>query len=129
SLSGSCGGLCSGPTTVKVPVVQHHPTINGPTQLCMNTRYEFSIPLWPGTRYEWGALNESNAVVPSGSGVRTSNKVVLSFNTPGSKDIHVVWKNSVTLCGGDTVFTVTVVDDATIDGPTELCVDAYNTVS
>lgn len=118
SLDINCPGVCAAPTSIKVPVVQSDPIVTGPTTLCVGTQYKFSIPLWPGTEYNWGVLTYPGAVV---DGQRKGNEVVLDFATPGTYDVHVTWKNHISICGGDKTFSVTVLDLDTIVGPTTEC--------
>jgi|GEM_PF-3250703 len=115
-----CSTLCPGVTILKIPVVQSRPTIKGPTNkvLCAGTTYNFSLPLWPGTRYDWGVIGSpGSTLIKSG---KHSNAVSMIFET-GTYRIHVWWQNGLTGCGGDTNFTVVVNDHAVINGEEILC--------
>jgi len=116
-----CATLCPGTTTMQVPVVQSRPTVTGPKVLCVHKPYQFSIPLWPGTQYHWGVINYPSAIVSG----HFSNTVAVQFDTVGTYQIHVWYKNSLKLCGGDTTFTVTIANPPTISGPTIIC--SYST--
>lgn len=123
SLDVNCPGLCTEPTTIKVPVVQKSPIITGPSKLCVGAQYKFSLPLWPGTEYNWGVLNTPSAIV---NNLRKSNEVLLKFSSPGTYDVHVTWQNHITLCGGDTTFPVTVMGLDSIVGPNAGCKSGSN---
>jgi PKD repeat protein len=121
-----CGTLCSEVTTVKIPLVQHSPTITGMNNLfCTHHPYPISIPLWPATEYNWGVIGHPNCVL---SGRRT-NAVALRFDTAGSYQVHVWFKNSLRLCGGDTTFTIQVSNPPVITGPHIVCNSAFGGAS
>ncbi|WP_118952632.1 PKD domain-containing protein [Taibaiella helva] len=112
-----CGAVCPGTTTIKVPIVSLNAQINGPLVICTNKEYEYTLPLWPGTRWNWGVINEPGAV----QGIRTDYRVVVKFTNPGSYTIHGTYQNGVTLCGGDAQLKVTVVDPSVILGDDFAC--------
>jgi len=123
SLSDSgCTGVCTGETTLRIPIIQTSPIVSGPTtsELCTGTPYIFSIPLWPGTRYNWGVINKPSAIINS----HHENKVVVLFNDTGTFTIHVWYQNALKLCGSDVKFSVKVVKPDTIIGPTGVCLGA-----
>ncbi|MEO6831308.1 MAG: PKD domain-containing protein, partial [Chitinophagaceae bacterium] len=122
SLSEPCGH-CPATTTVKIPVVQSNPVITGPTVLCTNKPYQFSVPLWPGTQYQWGVIGTPSAVIAG----RYTDKVSVQFTTAGTYTIHISYQNKLKLCGGDIQFTVTVTDPPIINGPTIACKNASTT--
>lgn len=124
SLAVVCTDLCPAYTTIKVPVVKSNPVITGHDKLCVGNEYKFSVPLWPGTEYNWGVLNNSSAVVSG----RNSNEVVLNFSSAGTYDVHATWKNHISICGGDTTFQVTVMGNDNIVGPVSACKSSTATV-
>lgn len=125
SLDVQCTDVCPAPNTIKVPVIQQDPEVTGPTTLCIGNQYKFSIPLWPGTEYNWGVLSNPGAVV---NNVRKSNEVYLKFTSAGTYDVHVTWQNHIALCGGDKTFQVVVLDNDTIVGNTTACKSSSTTV-
>ncbi len=116
----SCGGLCPATTVVKVTVVHSDAEITGPTDICTGVNYEYSLPLWPGTQWNWGVINQPSAV----QGIRNDHKVHLNFSNPGTYQVHGTYLNGITQCGGDTLLTVTVKEPATIVGPGTACAGA-----
>lgn len=120
-----CSGVCPGTTTVKVPVVKTTATIDGPTTICTGKEYEYSLPLWPGTLWNWGVIGEPTAV----QGIRTDHKVVVKFNTPGTYIIHGTYQNTVSLCGGDATLKITVKDPSEILGDDFACEGESKTYS
>ncbi|WP_118976693.1 PKD domain-containing protein [Taibaiella koreensis] len=112
-----CGATCPGTTTIKVPVVSTSAQIDGPLVICTGKEYEYTLPLWPGTRWNWGVINEPTAV----QGIRTDYRVVVKFDNPGSYTIHGTYQNGVTLCGGDAQLKVVVVDPSVILGDDFAC--------
>jgi len=117
-----CGTLCSEVTTVKIPLVQHSPAITGMSNFfCTHHPYPISIPLWPGTEYSWGVIGHPNCVVSG----RHTNAVALRFDTAGTYQVHVWFKNSLRLCGGDTTFSIQVNDPPIISGPQIVCTNPF----
>jgi PKD repeat protein len=116
SITG-CVSVCEGTSVAKVPVVQTSPTLQGPTLLCTGTAYQFSIPLWPATRYSWGVVDNPTSVISG----RHSNTVAVRFDAAGTYTLHVSYQNSLKLCGGDMKYTIIVQDPPRIIGPTEVC--------
>jgi len=117
-----CATVCTGTTTIKVPVVQSSPKVTGPTSrlLCAGVPYQFSIPLWPGTQYDWGVIGDPSAVISG----RHNNVVAVQFSSAGTYRIHVWYQNKLKLCGGDLKITVVVVNPTTITGPTSWCANS-----
>ena len=116
SLSAPCL-LCPGSTTIKVPVIQQHPKITMPGKFCENTSCRISLPLWPGTDYNWGVIGDPQSI----PGTRTSNSVIVNFSGIGTYTIHATWQNKLSVCGGDTTFEVEVVPNVVIVGDQEFC--------
>lgn len=113
SVSGCPGSVCPGTTTVKVPIVQTNPTVTGPANpICTNKPVQYSIPLWGGTRYQWGVIGNPACVVSG----RDNNEVTLQFPAAGTYTVHVWWQNTLKFCGGDKKFTVVVEDPPAIVG-------------
>ena len=119
-----CAGVCPGTTTIKVPIVQSNPFVTrSPDPLCTNEPYEFGLPLWPSTQYHWGVIGYPSFIV---SGV-DNNVATIKFPAPGTYMVHGWYKNSLTYCGGDVKFKVTVMDPPTISGDLTACADATTT--
>ncbi|MBX2905490.1 MAG: PKD domain-containing protein [Taibaiella sp.] len=113
SVSGCPGSVCPGTTTVKVPIVQTNPTVTGPANpICTNKPVQYSIPLWGGTRYQWGVIGCPTCVVSG----RDNNELTVQFPVAGTYTVHVWWQNTLKYCGGDKKFVVTVQDPPTIVG-------------
>ena len=118
NLSVSGCGLCPGTTTIKIPIIQSHPFVTGPANpVCTNQPYQYSIPLWPGTEYDWGVIDHPTDVING----RNNNVVTLEFPVAGTYTVHVWYQNRLTLCGGDEKFEVVAVDPPSITGPVSAC--------
>ncbi|RKR80714.1 PKD domain-containing protein [Mucilaginibacter gracilis] len=114
-----CSLLCSAPTTIKVPVILQSAQLKGPHTLCVGKDYEFGLPLWPATSYNWGVVGEPGAI----PGCHNDHTVALHFSTPGTKIIHGWYQNRIKLCGGNVFDTVNVVPASAITGLTLVCAD------
>lgn len=112
-----CSGICPGTTTIKVPIVRIKADISGPLTICTNKQYEYTLPLWPGTQWNWGVINKPDAV----QGTRSDYKLVVNFDKPGTYTIHGTYQNYVTLCGGDAQLKIKVVDPSVIQGDDFAC--------
>src|SRR6185437_10026071 len=111
-------GPCPTATTLQVPIIQSNPTVAMPTGiLCTGYPYQFSLPLWPGTQYDWGVLSNPSAVING----RNDHTVTLLFTHPGTYTVHVWYQNRIKLCGGDLKFSVTVQPASTIIGSSTAC--------
>ena len=59
----ACSGVCNDTTTIRVPVILQSPVIQGWDQVCVGQQYEYSLPLWAATQYQWGVLGHPECVV------------------------------------------------------------------
>lgn len=116
-----CASICEGTTVSKVPIVQIHPAIQGPSLVCTGTPYQFTVPLWPATRYNWGVIDHPTTVISG----RHSNTAALLFDRPGTYVIHVADQNSLRQCGSDVKDTITVQEPPRIIGAEAGCAGSY----
>jgi len=115
SLANPCG-VCTYPTTVKIPVILQNPIISGPDTVCTGEQYAYSLPLWPATQYLWDAGTPSPIV-----GYGDDHTVVLEFNQPGYAALQGWYQNTLKLCGGDVFKNITVWPSTSIVGNTAMC--------
>lgn len=109
-------GPCPGITVVKVPVVKAIGTISGPTTVCPNKQYLYSMPQWPTTDFEWtitgnGVLNTTDQ----------PNEMAVTAGASGSYTITVKYCNTLLRCTGSATLTATILPPASINGPRMVC--------
>ncbi len=49
----NCFGLCTSPTTVKVPILTSNRTLTGPDVVCIGDLVQYQLTAQPGSRYSW----------------------------------------------------------------------------
>lgn len=116
SVIDNCQG-CPDPATIQVPVIPTNSVITGPDTICEGQQYEYSLPLSPGTQYQWGLLGDPTGI----PGARNDYKVVVTADNTGSFTLHGWFQNSIELCGGNVDKTIVVVPPATITGDLTPC--------
>ena len=117
NLTEPCDGVCSDTVTIKVPIIQLNAPIDGPTYICTNQQYEYTLPLWPATQYHWGVIDAPYSIL----GYRDDHTVVVRFTTPGTYTLHGWYQNRIKLCGGNVDKTIIVTPSVSINGPVSLC--------
>ena len=117
TVTDTCGD-CNDPSTVKVPIILNNAPISGAAFACANQQYEYSLPLWGGTDYQWGVLGYPGIII----GYNDDHKMVVSFPGPGTYTLHAWYQNRLKLCGGNVTKVVTVKGVASISGTTRICV-------
>lgn len=115
--TGCATTYCSQGTTVTVPIVPAATTVNGNTNVCLNTTSNYSLPTWPGTTYNWNVSGGGNIV---GFNTNTSS-ININWTTPGTWTVTSNYFDSSKNCGGTATTTVTVLPSAKITGPQKFC--------
>lgn len=130
TLSVNCPGFCNAPTTVFVPIITPNATISGPSQVCLNTCYTYSISCdIPIDSIQWH--------FPPGVTVMTDSinvhEVQVCFYTPVSGNITADYFHNTPgsipplNCGGNAVLPVSVKPLMFMGGPTDICENgSYN---
>jgi PKD repeat protein len=116
-----CGGFCSVPTTISVPIIPTSAQISGDTVVCLNSFENYEVPKIPGTKYVWD-INPGGQL-QTGQG---TNEISVFWNNPGNHTINVEYFNEFLGCGGSSKLNVFVAPEFYISGPTELCANIQN---
>jgi PKD repeat protein len=120
-----CGTVCNDTTTVVIPIISSNGPISGPSPVCVNSTSVYSLPLWPGTYYNWQVTN--GTII---SGWNTNSIQVQWPPTPGNAMIIADWNNILLGCGGRDTIIVKVRDEFQIyNAPDPFCVGATTTFS
>ena len=109
-------GPCPGVTVVKVPVVKVTGTIAGPTTVCPNKQYLYSMPQWPTTDFEW-TITGNGTINPTDQ----PNEIAVTAGASGSYTITVKYCNTLLRCTGSATLNVTILPPASISGPKMVC--------
>ena len=124
SVTDACAA-CPDASTVRIPVILTNAPISGPNVICTNQEYEYTLPLWPATHYQWGVLNNLNVKV----GYSNDYKLVVNFPSVGTYTVHGWYQNDIKMCGGNVFRTITVQPSDTITGNTIVCPNQPETYS
>ncbi len=90
-----CG--CPAWTTLKIPVITKEGIIQGPTNVCTEKQYQYSMPRWPTTQVQWDVTGPG-AVQASYNAQR--NEIFLKFSTLGTYTLFNYYENTLLKCGG-----------------------------
>jgi PKD repeat protein len=109
---------CPGATTINVPVLYPNLPINGPSTLCIGASGTYSLPVLPGTFYNWSVsggpafFNQQDKNVPV---------VNISFLFPGNYWIKCELNNPLSGCNGVDSVMVEVLPKFSITGNDVAC--------
>ncbi|WP_133162696.1 PKD domain-containing protein [Flavipsychrobacter stenotrophus] len=115
---------CIDTSTIKIPIIADAP-ISGPSVVCTDKEYEYTLPLWPGTQYQWGVLGFPSVKVMYSNDYR----LVVNFPAPGTYTLHAWYQNEIKMCGGNVFRTITVQQTDSILGNTTVCPNSPETYS
>lgn len=120
-----CPTYCSQGTTVSVPIIPATTTISGSLTACINTSSSYSLPVWPGSSYNW-TLSGGGTITGNNTNTNTIN---INWTTAGSYTITCNYYDSAKECGGVGTLTVNVLPVASITGNNTFCAGATTTLS
>jgi len=117
----SCPGAgCVDTTFIEVPVLYPDLPISGPSVVCVGTSGTYSLPVLPGTYYNWSvsggfhSFNLANRNVPL---------VNIAFSTVGTHYVRCEYNNPLSGCSGIDSVQVEVLPVFSIYGQDVLCED------
>lgn len=124
--AASCGGVCPGKTTIKIPVIKSTGVIKGIQYVCPNQAYKYTLPAWPGTVYDWSLSSGTYGYL---SHTDQPNEIVVhTSSTSGTVTLHCDYSNSLVECGGSADFTIDILAPDSIVGPTPICLNSTNLI-
>lgn len=118
TLNGNCGGTCGNTTTITAPVLYPAMTPTGSNKVCINSTTNYSLPVMPGTFYNWTVTGANTIIGPNQN---TADINIQWSNTPGTYTVECTYKNPHTGCDGKATMTVDVVVPFKISGPKIFC--------
>lgn len=98
-------------TTVKVPVVKQHGTIQGDTTLCVGEQGLYTLPQWPTTDFNW--------TITPGTGANLvyndqRNQIYVTGVIPGSYILKCDYVNTLLGCTGTASIRIDVLEETEI---------------
>jgi hypothetical protein len=108
-ITATCPGGCT--ATVPVPIIPTTPIIVGPTSPCSTSVTSYSLPLLPGTFYNWTLYNTTTATFYN-SALNTypdNNTVWIDWNTvpAGTYQLNIQLDNKHICCTSNGSLTIT----------------------
>lgn len=120
----NCLGLCDVPTELEISILPDNLAMNGPTNACEGEESTYSVPLQPGTTYQWSV---QGGVITFG---QATNLIRIRWNVnAASPKVTLVYNNEFIQCGGEKDLDVQVRPRYTIQGSAEVCSTGMYTTS
>ncbi len=128
SVTTGCGGPCGNAATLNVPVLWNNMLISGPNPVCVGTASTYSLPVMPGTFYNWTVTGAGGGTI-TGPNQNTASINVFWSGPPGTATITCNYNNPYSGCSGTSTRTISVRNKFTATGPAVVCTGtaaAYN---
>lgn len=116
-----CNLECGEPTTIKVPVIQTHGTIQGPAELCLKEEGRYKLPQWPTTDIQWEIIGNAGNTLAEVILTDQRNEVVVKPLTTGLLTLRATYINTLLHCGGEAEFQIYVSKPLEIEGEDTVC--------
>ncbi|WP_313806294.1 T9SS type A sorting domain-containing protein [Flavobacterium sp.] len=116
-----CDLDCGSPTTIKVPVIQTHGTIQGPQELCLKEQGRYKLPQWPTTDIQWEIVGNVGNSLAEVILTDQRNEVVINPLTTGLLVLRATYMNTLLHCGGEAELQIYVSEPIEIEGPDHVC--------
>lgn len=116
-----CDVECPEPTTIKIPVIQTHGTIQGPSAMCLGKQGVFSLPQWPSTDFQWEIIGNENEDLADVFTTDQRNEIVVKPLVSGTLTLRVTYMNTLLKCGGQAEFQITISEPLAIVGNNAVC--------
>ncbi|MGV8964616.1 MAG: PKD domain-containing protein, partial [Candidatus Saccharimonadaceae bacterium] len=122
-----CDLPCRLPTTIRVPVIQMHGTINGSTSLCLGEQGRYKLPEWPTTDFQWQI--EGNVGGQLGTIIQTNqrNEIIFTPSQAGTITLIATYNNTLIHCGGIAKIIINVKRPMPFNGDTVVCLGSSST--
>ena len=129
SVTTGCGGICGNAATLIVPVLWNNMPINGPDTVCVGTTGTYSLPVMPGTFYNWTVSGGGGTIV--GPNQNTASINVLWNGPAGNATVTCNYNNPYSGCSGSSTKPVKVRNRFIATGPSPVCTgsSSYYSVS
>jgi PKD repeat protein len=103
-----CGAApCPGTTTINVPVLYPNLPISGPSPICVGSSASYSLPLLPGTYYNW-TTTAAAGTYSFNKVDRNSPSINISFTTAGTDVLKCDYNNPLAGCSGSSTIVIDV---------------------
>lgn len=122
-----CHLACLLPTTIKIPVIQHHGTITGDSTVCAKEQARYKLPQWPTTAFNWYVLGNEDGSLAEVIQTDQRNEVIVKPLVADNIVLRCDYQNTLLHCGGSAEFTITSRSVITIAGPGSVCIGGTST--
>jgi len=112
---------CLEPSTIKIPVIQSHGTIQGPTDICYGSQGRYKLPQWPTTDIQWEIIGNSNNDLGEVILTDQRNEVIVTPYTSGTITLRATYMNTLLHCGGEATFDIFISKPLEITGEDNVC--------
>ena len=112
---------CLEPSTIKIPVIQSHGTIQGPTDICYGSQGRYKLPQWPTTDIQWEIIGNSNNDLGEVILTDQRNEVIVTPYTSGTITLRATYMNTLLHCGGEATFDIRISKPLEITGEENVC--------
>lgn len=109
---------------VSVPVVIPNANIQGPPAVCAGQQYIYRLPKWPTTTFQWSITGNGTIQATD-----QPNEIAVTAGSSGTFTLSVFYCNTLLKCNGNAEITVTIKPQATIQGPSPVCMNQPYTYS
>ncbi len=120
--NGCTTAYCPQGTTVTIPILPAVGTIVGQNVVCNNTSALYNLPSWPGVTYNW-TLSGGGIISPNNT---NTSEININWMALGVYTITCNYSSSGLNCSGSAVFTVQVLPELSIVGPSAFCQNTTN---
>ncbi len=116
---------CNRTTTLNVPVLYISLPMKGQATVCVGSSGSYSLPVLPGTYYDWHVLKGSSLAPPNDYSFNLADRNVttvnITFKTSGTYQVHCGYHNPLAVGAGASSFVVEVLPVFSITGPDVVC--------
>ena len=117
----ACNLPCRRPSTVKIPVIQEHGVITGPSTLCLGKQGKYSLPQWPTTEIQWEIIGNVSGNLGEIIQTDQRNEIIVVPNAAQTITLRATYINTLLHCGGEAEFVIEVGKPLDIIGLDAVC--------
>lgn len=123
-----CGGLCTAPTCINIPITPVNGIISGPAKVCPGDCAVYSLPYFSGATFNWTFTGHCGQIKDS----TNCNDIEICFNNfPANCNdtLCVTYYDSLLQCGGSACFVIRERPVLSIFGQDLVCANSSSNYS
>ncbi|WP_276132478.1 PKD domain-containing protein [Polluticoccus soli] len=123
--ASTCTGTCPGLVVAKVPIIGTETQITGPSTICANKQYRYTLPQWPATLFTWTLSPSTGAtLIPTDQ----PNEYIVQANFGGTYTLKATWKKTMPIeCGSSAELVINVEPPVIVSGLNKACENSSQT--